>query len=194
VSHLRAFGCRAFVKQLGHVDKLVDRSHVGVFIGYTEGAKAYCILDPVARQVCSACDVVFDEAHDWDWVVTVGMPTTVEFTVEYIYTGNSGVAAAARPASLHALSTPATPPLTRVARASPQSVARPAGAVATLPEFVKPLEDDEERLDAVHGESPMRHSTFDNIAGTGEPVPGLAARNLIEELNLVSTGGALHLC
>jgi hypothetical protein len=67
-------------------------------------------------------------------------------------------------------------------------VARPAGAVATLPEFVKPLEDDEERLDAVHDESPMRHNTFDNIAGTGEPVPGLAARNLIEELNLASTG------
>jgi hypothetical protein len=55
VNHLRVFGCRAFVKQLGHVDKLVDRSHVGVFIGYIKGAKAYHILDPAARQVCTAC-------------------------------------------------------------------------------------------------------------------------------------------
>jgi hypothetical protein len=49
VCHLRVFGCRVFVKQLGHVDKLADRSRAGVFIGYTEGAKAYCILDPEAR-------------------------------------------------------------------------------------------------------------------------------------------------
>jgi hypothetical protein len=63
VSHLHVFSCQAFVKQLGHVDKLADRSHVGVFIGYAEGAKAYCILDPVAWQVCLARDVMFDEAH-----------------------------------------------------------------------------------------------------------------------------------
>jgi hypothetical protein len=63
VNHLRVFGCRAFVKQLSHVDKLTDRSHAGVFIGYVEGAKAYRILDPAARQVCTTCDVVFDEAH-----------------------------------------------------------------------------------------------------------------------------------
>jgi hypothetical protein len=46
VNHLRVFGCRAFVKQLSHVDKLTDRSHVGVFISYAEGANAYHILDP----------------------------------------------------------------------------------------------------------------------------------------------------
>jgi hypothetical protein len=118
----------------------------------------------------------------------VDMPMTTEFTVEYIYTENSGVVAVARPASLHALSTSATPPLTRVATPSPQSVAGHAGAVATPLEFVMPLEDDEERLDAAHGESPMRYCTYDRIISTGEPVPGLAARNLIEELNLVSTG------
>jgi hypothetical protein len=63
VNHLCVFDCRAFVKQLGHVDKLTDRSHAEVFIGYAEGAKAYRILDPVAQQVCTARDVVFDEAH-----------------------------------------------------------------------------------------------------------------------------------
>jgi hypothetical protein len=66
VNHLRVFGCRAFVKQLGHVDKLTNQSRIGVFIGYDEGAKAYRILDPTARQVCTACDVVFDEARGWD--------------------------------------------------------------------------------------------------------------------------------
>jgi hypothetical protein len=49
VNHLRVFGCRAFVKQLSHVDKLADRSHDGVFIGYADGANAYHILDPAAR-------------------------------------------------------------------------------------------------------------------------------------------------
>jgi hypothetical protein len=37
------------VKQLSHIDKLTDRSRAEVFIGYAEGAKAYRILDPVAR-------------------------------------------------------------------------------------------------------------------------------------------------
>jgi hypothetical protein len=36
------------LKQLGHVDKLADRSHAEVFIGYAEGARAYRILDPAA--------------------------------------------------------------------------------------------------------------------------------------------------
>jgi hypothetical protein len=49
VNHLCLFGCRAFAKQLGHIDKLADWSRVGVFIGYAEGAKAYRILDPVVR-------------------------------------------------------------------------------------------------------------------------------------------------
>jgi hypothetical protein len=63
-----------------------------------------------------------------------------------------------------------------------------AGAAATPPEFVTPLEDDEERLDAAHGETPMWYRTYDNIIDAGELVPGLAACNLIEELNLVSMG------
>jgi hypothetical protein len=53
---------------------------------------------------------------------------------------------------------------------------------------VTPLENNEERLDATHGELPVRYRTYDNIIGTGEHVPGLAAHNLIEELNLMSTG------
>jgi hypothetical protein len=197
VSHLRVFGCQAFVKQLRYVDKLADRNRAGVFIGYTEGAKAYRILNPMAWQVCSARDVVFDEAHGRDWAATAVVPSTVEFTVEYIHVSNPGAAARSAyprvpgsPARSPSFSArmPTTPPFTQVAMTSPKSAASPADAAATLPEFVTPLEDDEERLDAVHGESPMRYHTYDNIIGTGEPVSRLATRNLIEELNLASTG------
>jgi hypothetical protein len=52
-----------------------------------------------------------------------------------------------------------------------------------------PLENDEERLDAAHREFPMHYRAYDNIIGAGEHVP-VAARNLIEELNLISTGEA----
>jgi hypothetical protein len=53
---------------------------------------------------------------------------------------------------------------------------------------VTPLENDEERLDAAHGESSMRYRAYDNIIGAGEHVSGLTVRNLVEELNLMSMG------
>jgi hypothetical protein len=53
---------------------------------------------------------------------------------------------------------------------------------------VTPLENDEERLDAAHGELHVRYCAYNNIIGTGENVSGLAMCNLIEELNLMSTG------
>jgi hypothetical protein len=50
------------MKELGHVSKLADWSRIGVFTGYTEGAKVYHILDPTTRRVCTVCDIMFDEA------------------------------------------------------------------------------------------------------------------------------------
>jgi hypothetical protein len=163
------------VKQLNHVDKLADRSRAGVFIGYAEGAKAYRILDPVARQVCTVRDIVFDEAHGWDWTATTGASPATDFTIEYIYIGASGVAAAARPASPHASSsptpsvrTPTAPPSTPVATLSPQSgAASVAVPAAPPPKFVTPLENDEEQLDAAHGELPVCYHAYDNIIGVG---------------------------
>jgi hypothetical protein len=61
VSHLQVFGCLAFTKELGHIDKLDDRSTLGVFIGYAEGSKAYRILDPGTQRVRTTHDVVFNE-------------------------------------------------------------------------------------------------------------------------------------
>jgi hypothetical protein len=78
---------------------------------------------------------------------------------------------AARPASPHASSSPtpsvrtsAAPPSTPVATPSPQSgAASVAGPAAPPPEFVTPLENDEERLDVAHGESHVRYRAYDNI-------------------------------
>jgi hypothetical protein len=65
-------------------------------------------------------DVMFEEAHGWDWTATMGASPTTDFTVEYIYVGASGAAAAARPASPHASSSPT------------QSVRMPAALPSTL--------------------------------------------------------------
>jgi len=51
VAHLRVFGCLCFAKELNQVRKLDDRSRPGVFLGYAEGAKAYCVYDPMSRRV-----------------------------------------------------------------------------------------------------------------------------------------------
>jgi hypothetical protein len=61
VSHLCVFGCLTFGKVLDHIDKLDDRSTPVVFIGYTDGSNAYCILDPVIQRVHMTRDVMFDE-------------------------------------------------------------------------------------------------------------------------------------
>jgi hypothetical protein len=61
VSHLHVFSCLAFAKELNHVGKLDDQSMPGVFISYTEGVKAYSILDPTTQRVHISRDVMFDE-------------------------------------------------------------------------------------------------------------------------------------
>jgi hypothetical protein len=61
VSQLRVFGCLTFVKELGHINKLDNRSTPRVFIGYTNGSKAYRILDPGIQRVRTMCGIVFDE-------------------------------------------------------------------------------------------------------------------------------------
>jgi hypothetical protein len=61
VSHLWVFGCLAFTKELGHIGKLDDRSTPTVFIGYAEGSKPYCILNPGTQRVRTTHVVVFDE-------------------------------------------------------------------------------------------------------------------------------------
>jgi hypothetical protein len=66
MAHLHTFGCLTFTKDLTQLKKLDDRSHPGVFIGYTDGAKAYRVLDPATQRVWVLSDVVFDESRGWD--------------------------------------------------------------------------------------------------------------------------------
>jgi hypothetical protein len=61
VSHLRVFDCLTFGKELGHIGKLDDWSTPGEFIGYTEGSKAYHILDPGTQRERTTRDIVFDK-------------------------------------------------------------------------------------------------------------------------------------
>jgi hypothetical protein len=46
------------------------------------------------------------------------------------------------------------------------------------PEFVMPIEDDEDRLDAFHNESLVRYRWMDSVIGNDLPVPGQAQRVL----------------
>jgi hypothetical protein len=63
VSYLKTFGCVAYTKDLGQLRKLDDRGKPSIFIGYTEGAKAYRILDPMTQWVKVSRDVIFDEGR-----------------------------------------------------------------------------------------------------------------------------------
>jgi hypothetical protein len=88
VSHFHIFGCVAFVKELGRVGKLDNKSTPGVFIGYADGVKAYRILDLVTQRVRIARDIVFDEGRGWAWdkVVDDGSTSTIsDFVIEYVH-------------------------------------------------------------------------------------------------------------
>jgi hypothetical protein len=93
VSHLHVFGYLVFGKEFGHIGKLDDRSTTGVFIGYTEGSKAYCILNPGRQRVRMTRNVVFNEGRGWAWdkVVDDGStPTYDNFTIEYVHFKGAG--------------------------------------------------------------------------------------------------------
>eukprot|EP00253_Pinus_taeda_P026886 PITA_26886 len=65
LSHLRVFGCDAYV----HVPKenrtkLDSKSEKCIFIGYKDGLKGYKLWNPVTRKVVYSRDVVFREVKD----------------------------------------------------------------------------------------------------------------------------------
>eukprot|EP00253_Pinus_taeda_P035873 PITA_35873 len=65
LSHLRVFGCDAYV----HVPKekrtkLDSKSEKCIFIGYKDGLKGYKLWNPVTREVVYSRDVVFREVKD----------------------------------------------------------------------------------------------------------------------------------
>ncbi|WVZ87756.1 hypothetical protein U9M48_034345 [Paspalum notatum var. saurae] len=218
VSHLRVFGCLAFVKELGHIGKLDDRSTPGVFIGYAEGSKAYRILDPGTRRVRTSRDVVFDEGRGWAWDKAVddgSTPTYDDFTVEYIHFERAGGVGSSSSPSMPtpvpeppptpvsrspattsvAPSSSPTPPQPATPRTSAPTVT-PLGTSTSTParvdhgmaEFATPLSHDEERLDAYHDGEPLRYRTMENLFGD-QPVPGLVPRDLEAQLHLACDDG-----
>jgi hypothetical protein len=156
-----------------------------VFIGYTEGSKAYRILDPGTQHVRTTCDVVFDEGRGWAWDKAVddgSTPTYDNFTVEYVhFEGVGGVAsslppsmstpvseppptsAPRSPATTSAATRSSPPPPQSVTPCTPASTATPPGMSTTTParveqnpvEFATPLSHDEERIDVYHDGEPL---------------------------------------
>ncbi|WVZ78040.1 hypothetical protein U9M48_025815, partial [Paspalum notatum var. saurae] len=217
VSHLRVFGCLAFVKELGHIGKLDDRSTPGVFIGYAEGLKAYRILDPGTQHARTTCDVVFDEGRGWAWDKAVDDGSTLtydDYTVEYIhFEGARGVGSSSSPVPtpvpepsptpvshspatiLAALSSSPTPPQLATPR-TPAPTVTPSGTSTPTParvdhgmaEFATPLSHDEERLDAYYDGEPLWYRTMENLFGD-RPVPGLVPRDLEVQLHLACNDG-----
>jgi hypothetical protein len=182
VSHLWVFDYLTFAKELGHMGKLDDRSTLRVFIGYTEGLKAYHILDPRIQRVRTACDIVFNKGRGWAWdkVVDNGSTLTYDnFTVEYIHVEGAGGVGSSLPLSMSTLvpeppptSAPHSPVMTSAAMRSspprtPASMATPLGTSTTTPahvehnlvEFTTPFSHDDgepsQRLDGA-GTGPSR--------------------------------------
>ena len=59
VSHLKVFESIVFVKTIGRLSKLEDRSKCMVFMGYEVGSKAYKCLDSVTFRIHISRDVIF---------------------------------------------------------------------------------------------------------------------------------------
>ena len=67
MSFLQTFGCIGHVRKTKPIQtKLEDRSTPMVFLGYTEGTKAYWLYDPCRDKVTVSRDVVFNEEAAWD--------------------------------------------------------------------------------------------------------------------------------
>lgn len=63
VSHLRTFGCLAYLKETSQLSKFSDRTMAGVMVGYSheDGTKAYRILDPKSMTIRTSRNVQFIE-------------------------------------------------------------------------------------------------------------------------------------
>jgi hypothetical protein len=188
-----------------------------VFIDYSEGSKAYCILDLGTQCVRMTRDVMFDEGRGWTWDKAVDDDSTLtydNFTVEYIhFEGARGVdsslspsmstlvpetppTSAPRSSAMTSAATRSSPPppqpvtpCTPAATATPPGTSTPTLARVKNPmEFATPLSHDEERINAYHNGEPLRYRTMENILGD-QSVSGLAPRDLEAQLHLACDDG-----
>jgi hypothetical protein len=81
--------------------------------------------------------------------------------------------------------TPSTVPDSTPLAAPTTSLAHGASCV---PIFNSPLEGDEDRIDAVHDNTPLHYSTVDDILGDQAVMLGSVQCNIDAELHLTHTG------
>ncbi|KAF8646560.1 hypothetical protein HU200_065782 [Digitaria exilis] len=187
VSHLKIFGCRAFVKVTRpRLKKLDDRATPAVFIGYEQGSKAWRFYDPITHRAMVSRDAVFEEQASWDWDAGNASDTPTdytEFVIEYpaaVDAPEHGVVPAHRdvmPASPQ-LGTP--PPMTPAPASPPLASPPPATPPPVTPVFVSPTTNAAQYLDSGNDVMP-RFRTIDNLVNYATP-PGPAQRNFNEEL------------
>ena len=68
VSHLRIFGCIAYVLvNFRTRQKLDEKSEKCIFIGYSLESKAYRLYNPLSGKVIISRNVIFDEEKGWKW-------------------------------------------------------------------------------------------------------------------------------
>jgi hypothetical protein len=152
------FDCLGFVKdKRPGLKKLDDRSTPMVFIRYSEGAKAYRMLQPSTGHVYVSRDVVFDESRGWSWTsgASNGEPAAQrDFTVKFYTT-------CARDNDIDANNPPQgdVPPLP-VPQAD-QQTPPPADPVAV--EFMTLINGDEEHLDVFYEDLSVRYRHMNQI-------------------------------
>ena len=132
MSFLRTFGCIGHVRKMKpNLTKLEDRSTPMVFLGYTEGTKAYRLYDPHGDKVTVSRDVVFKEETAWDWNSPSmreagGFPNT--FVVEHLVIHDGGDTAKQVPRTLGGA--PSTPV---VESSTPGAVLSTSGGMPSTP-------------------------------------------------------------
>jgi hypothetical protein len=111
-----------------------------------------------------------------------------EFTIDNIELEGFGGAgdspsASASPTSAPRMPSPvpdSTPPM------APTTSLEHGGSHAPI--FASSLESDEDRIDAVHNDTPLHYRTINAILGDQAMMPGSAQRNINAELHLTHTG------
>jgi hypothetical protein len=124
-----------------------------VFIGYFEGTKAYRLHDPDIKHVHTSLIVIIDENRGWKWTSggSVNEPVAQrEFVVKFYITR-----------ALEFNEDEGTPQGNRMCY-------RQCMFCSQTCEFTMPLYDDDDQLDALHNESPIRYCHIND----SEAVPG----------------------
>jgi hypothetical protein len=68
VTHLRVFGCVAYVKiPDARRTKLNDKSEKYIFVGYGDRRMGYKLYNPITKMVIMSRDVIFEEDKSWQW-------------------------------------------------------------------------------------------------------------------------------